>query len=51
MKRWVARVLGTAVGLALLTVWWESHSADVADLALRRGGWLLAGVLLSLIHI
>lgn len=45
MKRWVARVLGTAVGLALLTVWWESHSADVADLALRRGGWLLAGVL------
>ena len=45
MKRWLARVLGTVVGLGLLTLWWESHSTEVADLALSRGGWLAGGVM------
>jgi len=45
MKRWIARGVGTAVGLGLLSLWWDTHASEVQALALSRTGWLVAGVL------
>ena len=45
MKRWIARVVGAALGLGLLSMWWDTHGADVQALALSRLGWLGGGIL------
>ena len=45
MKRWFARIAGAALGLGLLSLWWDTHGADVQGLVLSRLGWLGGGFL------
>ncbi len=45
MKRWIARGVGTAVGLGLLSLWWDAHASEVQALVLSQITWLVAGLL------
>ena len=45
MSRGLARVIGTAVGLGLLSLWWANHGEEVHALVLSRLGWLLGGLI------
>ena len=45
MSRGLARVIGPAVGLGLLSLWWANHGEEVHALVLSRLGWLLGGLI------